>query len=270
VSDGAAVPEWLATYPKASDADGSPVHATIARWLTDLMSRGDLVPGDRLPREGELAKLLGVSRMTLRQALATLEARGCLQRRTGRAGGTFVIEPRIECDLTGLAGFTEQMRRAHVRAGAHVVSSLTLPAPPLAASALSLARGATVHEIVRVRTVARQPLALERSYFPAELFADLRERQLTGSLYQLLSHRYGQEPTTASESFEPVAARADEAEHLSVELGDPLMLIERTAFNRGGRAIEFARDLFRPDRIKISLRTSVGQAASLDLKLATP
>ena len=48
--------------------------------------------------------------MTLRQALGALEARGLVQRKRGRSGGTFVTRPRIECDLTGLPGFTEQMR----------------------------------------------------------------------------------------------------------------------------------------------------------------
>ena len=76
------------------------------------------MPGDKLPREETLAARLGVSRMTLRQALAALERHGTIVRKPGRLGGTFVAEPKIVCDLTGLMGFTEQMRRAHVRAGA--------------------------------------------------------------------------------------------------------------------------------------------------------
>ena len=85
------------------------------------IDEGALVAGDKLPREEQLAAALGVSRMTLRQALATLDGLGTIVRKPGRLGGTFVAEPRIVCDLTGLAGFTEQMRRAHVRAGARMV-----------------------------------------------------------------------------------------------------------------------------------------------------
>ena len=260
---------WLATAPSLPPADGGPVHASIARWLTDLMGRGDLVPGDRLPREDRFAATLGISRMTLRQALATLEGKGTVERRSGRTGGTFVREPRIECDLTGMAGFTEQMRRANVRAGARVVSAAVVPANAKVASALSVQRGGPVYEIVRVRTAKREPLALERSSFPVGPFPGLLDHGLSGSLYTLLGRTYGLQPASATESLEPVIARHDEAELLKVDVGSPLMLITRTAFTGAGLAVEFARDLFRPDRIKVSLQTGIGRAALLRTPDAT-
>ena len=234
------------------------MHASIARWLTDLIGRGDLVPGDRLPREDRFAAALGVSRMTLRQALATLEGKGTLERKCGRAGGTFVREPRIECDLTGMAGFTEQMRRAHVRAGARLVSAAMVPANAKVATALSVQRESPVYEVVRVRTARREPLALERSYFPVGPFPGLLDHGLSGSIYTLLTRTYGQRPASAAEALEPVIARRDEADLLNVDPGGPLMLITRTAFTSAGLAVEFARDLFRPDRIRISLQTGLG------------
>jgi GntR family transcriptional regulator len=250
-------PDWLATLPELPAPDGAPGHATIARWLTELMGTGDLAPGDRLPREDSFARMLGVSRMTLRQALATLEASGTLERKAGRLGGTFVKERRIECDLTGLAGFTMQMRRANLRAGARVISAGTVRAKSAVAQALSVPVGAPVHEVVRVRTARREPLAIERSFFPTDTFPDLLAQRLTGSLYELLTRRYGQQPMSAAESLEPVIARPDEARLLKIDEASPLMLIERTAFTSAGLAVEFARDLFRPDRIKISLRTGL-------------
>jgi GntR family transcriptional regulator len=233
----------------------------------DLMSRGELAPGDRLPREDEFAARLGVSRMTLRQALATLETAGVLERKTGRLGGTVVREPRIECDLTGLAGFTEQMRRANLKAGAKVVSAETIAANGTVARALTIPRGAPVHEIVRVRTARREPLAIERSYFPNDTFPDLLTNRLTGSLYELLTRRYDQQPVSATEALEPVTAGPAEASMLKVAPASPLMLIERTAYTSAGLAVEFARDLFRPDRIKISLRTGLGPAPEMPPRL---
>jgi GntR family transcriptional regulator len=235
-----------------------PLHAQIERWLTDVIGNGDLGPGDRLPREGDLAAYLGVSRMTLRQALATLETHGTLARKTGRSGGTYVREPRIDCDLTGLTGFTEQMRRASVRAGARMVSSATVPAARPVARALSVPQGSPVHEVIRVRTARREPLALERAYFPVGPFPDLLEHRLTGSIYQLLRREYGQIPHLADEVLEPVSATADEAFLLGVAPASPLMLIERTTFTAAGLAIEYAKDLFRPDRVRISLQTGIG------------
>jgi len=261
-------PAWLSSSPDLAAANGTPVHASIARWLTDLIDRGDLVPGDRLPREDQFAAMLGISRMTLRQALSTLEAHGSLERKTGRAGGTFVREARIDCDLTGLAGFTEQMRRAHLRAGARVVSAETVAANATVARALGLRRGDAVHEIVRVRTARREPLALERSYFPFGPFPDLLSQRLTGSLYGLLDRVYGLAPAHAVEALEPVIARPREAALLRMEVSMPLMLIERTASTAAGLPVEFARDLFRPDRIRISLRTGIGPGPTVGPRLA--
>ncbi|MCZ3386091.1 MAG: GntR family transcriptional regulator [Actinomycetia bacterium] len=251
-------PQWLTSVPAFKAGTGRPLHTQIERWLIDVIGRGDLVNGDRLPREADLAAALGVSRMTLRQALTTMEDQGTVVRKTGRSGGTYVSEPRIECDLTGLAGFTEQMRRANIRVGARVISSRTMPATAAVAAALSIQRSDSVHEVVRVRTARREPLALERSYFPAEVFPDLLDHRLTGSLYELLRRHYGQTPYVASEILDPVIAGARAAELLGVEANSALMLIERTASTAAGLPIEYARDLFRPDRVRISFRTGLG------------
>jgi GntR family transcriptional regulator len=259
--------QFFSTLPKLPGRNGAPVHATIARWLMDLIGRGELAPGDRLPREDEFAALLGVSRMTLRQSLSTLEAAGLVERKTGRLGGTVVRERRIECDLTGLAGFTEQMRRANLKAGARVVSAKTIVAKTTVAQALSIPRGALVHEIVRVRTARREPLAIERSYFPSDTFPDLLTNRLTGSLYELMTRRYDQQPVSATEALEPVIAGPAEATMLKVPESSPLMLIERTAYTSAGLPVEFAHDLFRADRIKISLRTGLGPAPEVPPRL---
>ncbi|HEY2041400.1 MAG TPA: GntR family transcriptional regulator [Jatrophihabitans sp.] len=234
---------------------GTPAHALIERWFTEAIFSGKLRPGDKLPREQDLAATFGVSRMTLRQALAGLQNRGVLDRIPGRSGGTFVCEPRIDCDLTGLVGFTEQLRRAQLRAGARVVETRTTAAGHDVAVALNIGDSDAVHEVVRVRSALRTPLAIERSYFPAAVFGDLLAQRLTGSLYRLMSTRYDQQPRTGTEFLSPVSADADEARLLEVSTGTALMLVERTAFTASGLPVEFARDLFRPDRVRISVRS---------------
>jgi GntR family transcriptional regulator len=238
--------------------NGDPAHLQIERWFLDAIGRSDLVPGDRLPREQDLAATFGVSRMTLRQALGGLEQRGVLDRVPGRTGGTYIRQPRIECDLTGLAGFTEQLRRANLRASARVVSATTGPTPRAVATALRLPRDGTAHHVVRVRLADREPLVLESSYFPAALFPDLLTHRLTGSLYALLRRRYQQEPRTAMEYLDPVSADTAEAAALGIDPGAALMAIERTAYTAGGVPVEYARDLFRPDRVRISVRSGLG------------
>ncbi len=254
---GVAAADVLAEAPDLGDGTGSPAHLRIEQWLAGVIGRGRLVPGDRLPSEQDLAAVLGVSRMTLRQALASMEARGSIVRRRGRSGGTFVAEPRVECDLTGLVSFTEQMRRANKRPGARMVSTATRPASRAEASALGLRTGAALHEIVRVRSANREPLTLERACLPADLFPDLLVRPLTGSLYRVMARGYDLEPHTATEFLEPVVADAVQAELLGVAEGAPLLVVERTAFTAAGRAVEYSRDAFRPDRARIVVRARI-------------
>jgi GntR family transcriptional regulator len=260
----------FATAMELQRHPGTTAHSQIERWFMDAIARGDLAPGDRLPREQDLAESFGVSRMTLRQALAGLGKRGVIKRVPGRSGGTFIVEPKIECDLTGLAGFTEQLRRSNLRAHARIIRAETVAAPRAVATALGLPRGALVHEVVRVRSAEGTPLALERSFFPGAVFPDFLDHRLTGSLYRLMARTYQQEPRTAVESLEPISTSADEAALLGIEAGLAVMLIERTAFTAAGLAVEFARDLFRSDRIKISIRSGWTGGRADDLAAPAP
>jgi DNA-binding FadR family transcriptional regulator len=64
---------------------------SIVRRLGEAIGSGVLAPGERLPAESELARLLGVAPMTLRQAVAALREAGFIETRRGRNGGTFVV-----------------------------------------------------------------------------------------------------------------------------------------------------------------------------------
>jgi GntR family transcriptional regulator len=249
----------FASMPDLRTPGELPSHARIERWLAGAVDAGELLVGDRLPPEGELSAALGVSRMTLRQALAALESRGLLHRKRGRGGGTFVIRPRIECDLTGLPGFTEQMRRAQVRAGARMVSASLRESTPEVAEALTLRPRAQVYRIVRVRLANREPLALEETFLPASDFPDLLDHRLTGSLYSLMRRRYGLVPCTAREWLEPVIADDEQAALLNTAPGSALMLVTRTAYAESGKPLEYAHDRYRADRTRIGLRTGIEQ-----------
>ena len=109
---------------------GSTAHGQIEDWLAEAIEGGRLAPGDRMPTEQDLAAWLGVSRMTLRHALATLARRGLVDRAVGRNGGTFVAQRKLEQDRTTLAGFSEQLRRHGMVAGARVLSAAERPARP--------------------------------------------------------------------------------------------------------------------------------------------
>lgn len=256
---GAVTVDLLGRTPTLLRHHAVPAHVQIEQWLMDQIARGEIATGDRLPGERVLAAALRVSRMTLRQALDELARRGVLVRLPGRRGGAFVAEPKLDCDLSGVAGFTEQMRRADRTAGARVLSARTVPADVATAEALGLVTGDQVHELVRVRSTGEESisLALERSWLPAAHLPGLLDRSLTGSLYDLLHAGYGLAPHSAVEYLEPVTADAADAAALGVAAGTALMQVERTAHAAGGLPVEFARDRYRADKVRLMIRTEV-------------
>ncbi|MGE3377352.1 MAG: FadR/GntR family transcriptional regulator [Nocardioides sp.] len=70
-----------------------PVYEQVAEQLRDLLVSGELQPGQRLPTEGDLAKLFGVGRTTVREGLRILASQQLLTTTRGAKGGTFVVTP---------------------------------------------------------------------------------------------------------------------------------------------------------------------------------
>jgi GntR family transcriptional regulator len=215
-------------------------------------------PGERLGAERELAERLGVSRSTIRAALAALERSGVIRRSRGRAGGIFVAERKVERDLTSLAGLPAYLRRQGFQSDARVLRTAATDPDPDTAEALG---DGLVLEVVRVRLADGEPISLERACFPAERFAGLLDRSLAGSLYELLEREYELEPGEAEERIEVVDAGAEEARLLGVRRGTPLLAIARTTWDRHGRAFERSHDLFRADRARIVVRARSAPAA---------
>jgi GntR family transcriptional regulator len=230
-----------------------PAWVQIEEQLADRIESGEVAAGERLPPERELADALGVSRMTVRQALASLAARGMVERGVGR--GTFVSEAdKVTHDLSRLSGFTEQVERLGLKAEARVIEARECPAPEVIAEALQVDPGACLLRIERIRLGGGRPLTFEDSWLPAARFPGLLERDLSGSVYALMRDGFGLGPVSAVERLEPVAARSHEAEALGVGEGSPLMLVERIAYAADGTPVEFARDRHRGDRARFELR----------------
>ncbi len=225
------------------------------RRLLEQIRRGELMPGERLGAERDLAASLGVSRSTVRQALDWLERTGAVRRVPGRGGGTFVGQPKVERDLSRIVGVPALLRQQGMTAGTQVVSASLAAADTTVTAALELPDRSHVFDVVRIRLADGTPISLEHVCLPAQRFPGLLDQPLGGSLYELLAERYGVTPEEAVEHIEVVAADADEASILDVRAGAPLLSITRTARDGEGVAFEYSHDLFRADRTAITVRT---------------
>lgn len=227
------------------------------RMLTDI-SGGELPPGARLGSERELAEHYSVSRTTLRQVLAALEASGLVRRVTGRSGGTFISHAKVERDLTKLTGVPAYLARQGYEAGTRILSTQMTPADGPTQAALALGDDDLVFDVQRLRLADGTPFSMDHARFPADRFPGLLEMPLGGSMYELFEDQYAISVAEADEQIEVVNATDEEALVLAVSPGSPLLSITRTSYDTGGKPIEFSHDLLRSDRVKIRMRTPGG------------
>ena len=234
----------------ADKAELSPIYRVVADALIERIDNSDLLPGSRCPSERQLASEYGISRMTARAAVNLLVQRGYVERKNG--SGTFVASPKIELDLSTVAGFSDRVLRHGIIPGARVIEARTVGTEELdagVATALEITTEEPVHVLIRVRTGNNELLALEKSYFPAHHCPDLLDNELTGSIYELLQTRCNLELAHLRQKLEVTQLDASAAEALATRPDAPALRITRTTLDAHGRPIEFARDLYRGDRL---------------------
>jgi GntR family transcriptional regulator len=228
-----------------------PIYSQVERIVMDMIDSGTLSPGQRAPSERGIADTLGISRMTARAAMSSLVADGYLYSVPGK--GTFVSNPKMRQDLLELTSFTQDMRKRGLKPGAKLLElGVTDEAPEKIYRALGLSAADGLLRIHRLRTADEEPMCLETSYLPKDYVTWLLEEDLeSGSLYRALES-YGVELVRAEEHLEATVVRETESELLTVPVGYPALLIERTSYTEEDKAIEFVKSLYRGDRYRFS------------------
>ena len=225
---------------------------SVSPLYVQLMTklRADIIDGvypvhSRIPSEPELCGIYGVSRVTVRKALAALTQEGLLKRHQGK--GTFVSIPRIRRDLRDINSFhdicmmmrctpsTELMHAALTAATADDREELMLSADQH-----------QVVEIQRLRLADGMPVMLENNRFP-ESFQWLLAENLRSSLYATL-RRHGFEPAKATHDISLCYATPQQARHLDVNAGDALLSLHEVIHDRSGRPLHISQQYIRGDR----------------------
>lgn len=206
-------------------------------------------PGEPLPVERDLARDLGVARMTLRRTVDTLVQESRLIRRQG--SGTFVAAPKVTQRLSATS-FSADMRARGLRPGSHTIFARQSPAGMMLSSLLDIPPHSNVLHVRRLRLADDVPMALEDLHVPCDVAPGLVGSDLEGtSFYELLADRWGTPIVSGTQTVEPCLTSTEEAAELLVEPGAPAFLFERTSRTANGRVAEFVRSIYRGDRYRI-------------------
>jgi GntR family transcriptional regulator len=231
----------------------TPMYFQIQTQLLEKIKSKQFLPGDLLPSEEELAGIYGVSRMTSRQALQGLTKDGYAYRQKGR--GTFVLEPKVEKDITHLLGFSAEMRALGLKSSSRLLRMEVVSAPPEVASALKIGAGLPVLNLHRVRSAEGAPVAIEEVWLPQQQFPGIEKVDFVRrSLYATLYGKYGVRIGAADEVIEARPATPQEAKLLEIAPKSSLLVISRTLLSVEGTPVETGISLYRGDRYRAVIR----------------
>lgn len=231
-----------------------PLYYQLAETLRANIESGALKPGAQLPSERELGEQLGISRMTVRQAITYLAQKGTIEIKPGV--GTFVTEPKLTYDALHLLGFTEEMMAQGREVSSRVLEQAVVHPPEGVSAKLGLDAGGKTVRIVRLRLEGDTPLLLETIHIPAALSPRLEKQDLArNSLYALLENKYDIVLKRARQTFEATNANAYESELFHVALHTPMLLSEGVAFSADDVPVEHFKAVYRGDRFKFELES---------------
>jgi GntR family transcriptional regulator len=224
-----------------------PLYHQLQAIIDARIASGEWSPGRQLPSERQLCDEFGVSRITVRQALAALANEGRLARHQGV--GTFVAPVRIQQHLNRLTGFTDEMAERGQQPGGRLLRLERVPASFAVAHSLHRNPGDPVVVVQRLRLAGGEPLALETAYLAAERCNGILGETLEDhSLYRLLVDQFGIVPTRAEQQIEAMACPAPEALLLGVRKGLPMLHMIRVTYDQEGRPFEHTESFYRGDR----------------------
>ena len=228
-----------------------PAYQRIQSVIRKRIDSGQLLPGDSVPSERDLAKTHQVSLMTARHALAFLEREGIVERRRGI--GTFVAQPKIH--FNKLMSYTEQMAARTLSAAAKVLFAKTVDNENEAAARLSLPPNSRIIKLERLRHASGEAFALETCYLNAAEFPGLLDAPIAReSLFGILERDYKVELGYADEEVDATAADPRIAELLAIPRREPLLRIRQVIYSTKGKAIMYVLGFYRSDRHNLVIR----------------
>ena len=217
--------------------------------------------GERLPAEPELARMLGVSRATLREGMRTFEGQGLIRRRQGV--GTFVV-PQARIIETGLE-VLESIERLAIRIGLKVTMGALQIKKIIAgveeSEKLQVEEGTGLVEVARVIYADDRPVAYLTDLLPPDILTDSElDMGFTGSVLDLMIKRGNIGLVKSFTDIQAVAAAPEIAKKLEIQRGDVLLLFVARLYSDQGQIVDFSHSYFLPGYFRFHVVRTVGDA----------
>lgn len=221
--------------------------------IVEKIESGDLLPGEKLPGERSLSAMYGISRRTVQRVLGELSAQGYVYKRKG--AGTFVRQKAADkMDLSylserGNAGISAIMKSYGVKVSGKVLTKGVTTARFFCYK-LGLAAGGRVYVLHRIRYGNDEPIAVEYTYLPADLFSGIEALDFSRvSLYDYMDSK-GHMPRKFRQKLQIVEINERERACLDLPKKAPVYYLEFTGYDVHGTIVEYTESYARCDKFE--------------------
>lgn len=225
--------------------------------LRELIASAE--PGERLPSEPRLARKLGVSRATLREAMRAFETQGLIRRRQG--AGTFVQPPShvIESGLEMLESIETQAQRIGLKVHMGDLRVVSQPAGETQASLFLIPVGDQVMQLSRVIYTDDRPVAYLIDIVPESVLSpDELGDDFSGSVLDLFIERSDPHLLSSRCEISAITATPEIARFLGIQRGDGLLCFEAYLYDGSGSVIDHSLSYFLPGIFRFHVVRKVG------------
>ncbi len=221
--------------------------------MINYISQNNLKRNDQLPSEASIAKDLGVSRNTLREAYVTLENDGVIVRRHGI--GTFIAQPPyIRDSLNEFSPFAQIIQDVGYTPDFKTLSTEMIEAPLEVSDVLNLKANTPVRYIQRIVLADKKPVIYVEDFVPSEIGLQVSSWEtFQGNLVEVLTKTLNTPLHQIQSYIRAQALPAAISEYLELPVGAPILGVRSTIYTLDNQAVTYSKLCFNSEIVELNI-----------------
>lgn len=217
--------------------------------LMDKIEKKELLPGDKLPSEGELMELYGASRDTVRKSLNLLVQDGYIQKSKGRAA-IVLDKGKFNFPVSEITSFQELYQYAEVKPKTYVENLEIRVNDKKVMEALQLKPNEEAFELVRVREMGGEKIIIDKDFFSRTAVPNLPLKVAQNSVYEYLETELGLNISHAMKEITVIMATEEDYRLLNMKNYNMIVVVKSYTYLDDTRLFQYTESRHRPDKFK--------------------
>lgn len=228
-----------------------PLYSQVETILKSDIEHGKYNKGDLFPTESMLMEEYQVSRVTIRQAFASLTQAGYIKSRRGI--GTEVTYEKIDENIHSVISFTDEMKQHNMSMHTSYCEMEQVYPPSHIGMALQIPKTDQCYRLTRVRDVEEKPLVYTITYLKNKVELPLEKEYYMESLYKFLQDRYGLIIEKGRDTLEAALPSKEVQEFLQIRPEMPVFKRTRQTFLAENEIFEYTICYYPGNRYKYTI-----------------